>query len=201
MNFAVFFQKNGGKRWVGIFQMLYMKLGLRNNRARIKYLRDAGAKIGEGTIIDGIGVLGSEPWLVEIGNNTRISGTATQIFTHDGGVGRLYHMGVAPEIYDYMGKVKIGNNCFIGHNCIIMKHVTIGENCVIGAGSVVTKSIPANSVACGVPAKVICSVEDYYNKNKEHFEKVVWGKYRKRMFHEQNMERYEALRIQHECKD
>ena len=44
----------------------------------------------------------------------------------------------------------------------------IGDNCIIGYGSVVTRSIPANSVAIGRPAKVLCSIEDYYNKRKEH---------------------------------
>ena len=42
-----------------------------------------------------------------------------------------------------------------------------GDNCIIGAGSVVSKSIPANSVAAGVPCKVICSIEEYFVKRKE----------------------------------
>ena len=43
----------------------------------------------------------------------------------------------------------------LGKGCIVMPGVTIGEGSVIGAGSVVSKSIPAWSVAVGVPAKVI----------------------------------------------
>jgi len=50
--------------------------------------------------------------------------------------------------------VKIGSNVWIGAGCIILDGVTIGDNCVIGAGSVVSKSIPANSLAFGVPAAV-----------------------------------------------
>ena len=51
--------------------------------------------------------------------------------------------------------VVIGGNVFIGARCIILKGVTIGENSIIGAGSVVTKSIPANEIWAGNPAKFI----------------------------------------------
>lgn len=51
--------------------------------------------------------------------------------------------------------VHIGNNVFIGMHCMILKGVTIGDNSIIAAGSVVTKDIPANSIAGGVPCKVI----------------------------------------------
>jgi len=57
----------------------------------------------------------------------------------------------------------------IGTNTILMPNTSIGDNCVIGAGSVVTKPIPSNSVAAGVPARVICSIETYYEKNKDLF--------------------------------
>ena len=51
--------------------------------------------------------------------------------------------------------VHIGNNVFIGMHCVVMKGVTIGDNSIIGAGSIVTKDIPANCIAAGVPCKVI----------------------------------------------
>lgn len=51
--------------------------------------------------------------------------------------------------------IKIGKNCWIGSKVTILDGVVIGDNCVIAAGSVVTKSMPANSVIGGVPAKVI----------------------------------------------
>lgn len=50
--------------------------------------------------------------------------------------------------------IKIGNNVWIGAGAVILAGVTIGDNSVIGAGSVVTKPIPANVVAVGVPCKV-----------------------------------------------
>lgn len=51
--------------------------------------------------------------------------------------------------------VTIENDAFIGARCIILKGVTIGENSIVGAGSVVTKSIPANEIWAGNPAKFI----------------------------------------------
>lgn len=51
--------------------------------------------------------------------------------------------------------VIIGNNVWIGELCSVLPGVSIGDNSIIGANSVVTKSIPANSIAVGNPAKVI----------------------------------------------
>ena len=51
--------------------------------------------------------------------------------------------------------ILIGNNVWLGGNVIVLPGVEIGDGCVIGAGSVVTKDIEANSIATGVPCKVI----------------------------------------------
>ena len=62
----------------------------------------------------------------------------------------------------------MGNNVFIGAYAIILPGATIGDNCVIGAGAVVVGAIPPNSVAAGVPAKVIKSVSEYRTKVLEN---------------------------------
>lgn len=51
--------------------------------------------------------------------------------------------------------IRIGKRVWIGSNAVITKGVTIGDNSVIAAGAVVTKDIPANVVAGGLPAKVL----------------------------------------------
>ncbi|MBW2559292.1 MAG: hypothetical protein JRE40_00410 [Deltaproteobacteria bacterium] len=56
--------------------------------------------------------------------------------------------------------VRIENDVWVGTGCTILKGVTIGENSIIAAGSVVTKDIPNNVVAAGVPAKVIRRLPD-----------------------------------------
>jgi maltose O-acetyltransferase len=61
-----------------------------------------------------------------------------------------------PATLDSIGKpIKIGNRVWIGLNVSIIAGVTIGDDVVIGAGSVVTKDIPSNSIAAGVPARVL----------------------------------------------
>ncbi len=42
----------------------------------------------------------------------------------------------------------------------------MGNNCIVGAGAVVTRDVPDNSVVAGVPARKICTIEEYYEKNK-----------------------------------
>jgi acetyltransferase-like isoleucine patch superfamily enzyme len=55
--------------------------------------------------------------------------------------------------------VRIGDCTFIGANAVILLGVTIGSHCVIGAGAVVSTDIPDRSVAVGVPAKVVGTVD------------------------------------------
>ena len=74
------------------------------------------------------------------------------------------------KVYQYNMPVHIGKNCWLGAGVIVMPGVTIGDNSVIGAGSVVTKDIPANVVAMGVPCRVVREIgehdETYYYKDK-----------------------------------
>lgn len=56
--------------------------------------------------------------------------------------------------------VKIGKNCFIGVNSIILKGTELGDNCIVGAGAVVSGKYPANSVIVGNPATVIRTLSE-----------------------------------------
>ena len=60
----------------------------------------------------------------------------------------------------YAKPVHIGNNCWFGASVTVCPGVTIGDNCVIGAGSVVTRDIPPNSFAAGVPCRVIREITE-----------------------------------------
>lgn len=66
--------------------------------------------------------------------------------------------------------IEIMDNVFIGTGTTILYGVRIGSNVVIGSNSLVNKDVPDNSVYAGVPAKYICSFEEYTNKLKIHTE-------------------------------
>jgi len=118
-----------------------------------------GMKVGENFIcLDGVIIDGSHCFQISIGNNVRLA-QRVQILAHD----------ASTQIYlnfTKVGNVNIGNNVFIGAGSIILMGVNIGDNVIIGAGSVVTKDIPSNSLAVGNPAKVICALSEYINKQK-----------------------------------
>lgn len=135
----------------------------------ISYLRKKGIRIGKGTVVFApkqIQIDTTRPELVEIGEHVFLhSGTIIQ--THD------WASWCFVEKYnDFIpshAKVKIGNNVWLGENVSILKGVTIGNNVIIGLGSIVTKSIPDNSVAVGCPARVVCTIEEYYEKRKTQY--------------------------------
>ena len=132
----------------------------------LKYiLRKKGVKIGNGVEIGKNVNFGSEPYLIEIADNVRISSNVNLI-THDGGLWTLRKMKLL-ENADFFGKIVIEENVNIGMNATIMPGVKIGKNSVIGFGSIVTKNVDSNTVVAGIPAKKIETIEEYYQKKKD----------------------------------
>ncbi len=130
-----------------------------NNKFRVWMWRKMGVKIGENCRIHCFS-LSPESYLIEIGNDVIITENV-YLITHEGSI-CLFH-NENPHM-DLFGTIKIGNNCFIGMNSLIMPNTTIGNNCIIGAGSIVRGKIPDNSVAIGNPARVIMTTEKYRSK-------------------------------------
>ena len=98
---------------------------------------------------------------IGIGDNTKIGGNA-RIYDHD--YHALDHLSRRSPVNDIAAcktaPVVIGDDILIGANAIVLKGVTIGERSVIGAGAVVSmKTIPADSLVAGNPARVIRSLK------------------------------------------
>lgn len=105
----------------------------------------------------------TEPYLITVGNHCQIT-KGVKIFTH-GGAGAVRKK--YPK-FDTFGKVVIGDYVYIGNNSLIMPGVTIGDNVLVAAGSVVTKSVPNNVVIGGNPARIICSIDQYIERNEQY---------------------------------
>ena len=145
--------------------------GLMLSALTVKKLRRMGMRIGERTTIFNANTVlidKTRPWLIDIGDDVQIT-RGVVILTH--GYDWSVLKGKYGEVLGSAGKVKIGNNVFVGMNTVILKGVTIGNNVIIGAGSLVNKDIPDNCVAAGNPARVIMSLEDYHQKRSAAQEK------------------------------
>ncbi|MDE5413798.1 acyltransferase [Alkalihalobacterium chitinilyticum] len=142
----------------------YLKVRLRKIFLEEIWLEDyikLGLQIGENCSIQpGVILDYSHCWLIKIGNNVTIAPQA-YILAHDASTKRLNN-------YTKISSVTIEDNVFIGARALIMPGVTIGKNSIVAAGSIVTKSVPAESVVAGNPARIITTLEEYmYKKNNE----------------------------------
>lgn len=120
-----------------------------------RYARYIGVKVGKNSLLS-TKYFGSEPYLIEIGNDVRVTADV-KFFCH--GAARVFRK--EKPNFDFFGKIKIGNNVYIGNNALLMPGVTIGDNVIVAAGSVVTKSVPNDSIVGGNPAKVIGNVKEF----------------------------------------
>ena len=126
----------------------------------VGYCRKLGMRVGDRTRINASVNIGTEPFLISIGDHCEVTG-CVNLLTHDGGVWvfRDEH-----PYWEVMGRIELEDNVYIGYGATIMPNVRIGKNSVIAAGAIVTRNIPPNSVAAGVPARVIKSISDYKDK-------------------------------------
>ena len=118
-----------------------------------------GMKVGKNfKRLNGVILDPAHCWLITIGDNVGL-GPRVHILAHDASTKGYLN-------YTKIGRVNIGNNVFIGAESVVLPNVTIGDNVVIGANSTVSKDIPPNSVYAGNPAKFICTIDEYIEKNK-----------------------------------
>jgi len=136
------------------------------DRAYIEVSKKRGMKVGNDVIFVEAPDFGSEPYLIEIGDRTKIT-AGCRFITHDGAMYVIRSMEKYEDARNF-GRIKIGENCFIGNSCTLLPGSQMGNNCILGAGSVLNSSMPDNSVYAGVPAKFICTIEQYGDKALEN---------------------------------
>lgn len=124
----------------------------------ISYARIIGVTIGNNCRMINV-KYSTEPYLIKIGNH--VSATSVHFENHDGGVW-CFREGIAG--IDIIKPIIIGNNVYIGYGTVVLPGVKIGDNVIIGACALVSRDIPPNSVAVGIPARVIKTIDDYMAK-------------------------------------
>jgi acetyltransferase-like isoleucine patch superfamily enzyme len=131
--------------------------------SRTDYARWKGVKIGKDCRII-TRTFGTEPFLIEIGDRVTVAANVA-FLTHDGATWLLRDERGRKQHY---APIRIGSDCFVGYGAIILPGVEIGDRVIVGAGSVVTKSVPANSVVAGNPARHICTFDEWARKPFRH---------------------------------
>lgn len=134
----------------------------RMKRDPVAYARGLGVRIGNDCRLLAMtaATFGSEPYLVSLGDHVTIT-EGVRFVTHDGGVWIFRDQDPDLEVF---GPISVGDNVFIGLGVIVLPNVTIGDKCVIGAGAVVTRDIPGDTVAAGVPARPLGKTQAYREK-------------------------------------
>lgn len=140
-----------------------------DSKAYLEHLRRGGVIIGEHTHIyspNHTTIDTNKKYLIKIGDYCKIT-TGVTILAHD------YSRSVASRVYgQFVGgslPVSIGDNVFIGQHATILMGTTIGNNCIIGASSLVKGVFPDNVVIAGNPAKIVCTLEEYYERAKKNW--------------------------------
>ena len=137
-------------------EMIYRLRGEYTTEKLISMGMKVGKNFGR---LNGVILDPSHCWLIEIGDDVTLA-PRVHILCHDASTKAFMN-------YTKVGNVIIGNRVFIGAESVVLPGVTIGDDVVIGANSTVTHNIPSNSVAVGSPARVICTLEEYIQKEKE----------------------------------
>lgn len=154
-----------GKRLLQTIRMCM----IRTAAGRAEYLKKVFYHVGEGcTVMDR--KIPLYPELISLGDNVHIAShvlLTTHDITHKMLNRRIENEKTGEQPFnEKVDCIRIGDNVFIGSGTRILGGVNVGSNCIIGAGSLVIRDIPDNSVAAGVPAKVIGSFEDYLEKRR-----------------------------------
>ena len=136
-------------------ELLYRLRGEYTTEKLISMGMKVGRNFGR---LNGVILDPSHCWLIEIGDNVTLA-PRVHILCHDASTKTFLN-------YTKIGRVTIGDNVFIGAESVVLPGVTIGSNVIVGANSTVTHDVPEGTVVAGSPARVICTLEEYLNKER-----------------------------------
>lgn len=107
------------------------------------------------------------PKLISFGNNVWIASDVTFV-THDV-IHRMLNNCLGNNMFqENMNCISIKDNVFVGSHTTILPNVAIGPNVIIGAGSLVNKNICRGGVYAGIPAKYVCSIDEFIEKRRNY---------------------------------
>lgn len=155
-----------------LLEKMYLRFFVKSGFSYGAYLKKRGAfhALGDSCYIAKSANI-PDSYLTSLGDNVWIT-SGCQLLCHDASVIMLNLM--LRQRFDRVAPVTIGSNVFLGNNAIVLPGVEIGPGCIIGAGAVVTKSVPANSVSAGNPARLICTLDDYVARIRAATESYPW---------------------------
>ncbi len=142
-----------------LFSSTRDQIGRRRLARRWERLRARGMRIGHNVWLPASTWIDtSYCFLISIGDNCGF-GEECHILAHDAQM---------DEFLDAarLGRVTVHESCHVGAKSILLPGVEIGPRTIVGAGSVVSKSLPADTVCAGNPARVICSLQEYLEKHR-----------------------------------
>lgn len=117
-------------------------------KGSLRCAQEQGMVVGKNVSVMGGVDFGSEPYLITLHDNCRIS-TKVTFINHDGGTWAFRNDNERYKSVVKYGTIEVGEYTFIGANSTIMPGVKIGDHCVIGACSLVNKDVPNGTIVGG----------------------------------------------------
>jgi len=139
------------------------QLEARHLERRWERLKKLGMHIGDGVNLPASTTIDvSHCFLIHIGDWCGFGGDCV-ILAHEGQMDEFIDAG-------RIGRVVIHDHTHIGTRTVILPNVEIGPRTIVGAHSLVTRSLPPDTVCAGIPAKVVCSLDEYLEKHRAQME-------------------------------
>ncbi|HLY60751.1 MAG TPA: acyltransferase [Terriglobia bacterium] len=133
-------------------------------RQRWAHLQSLGMHIGQGVYLpDSTWVDTAYCFLISIGDWCGF-GPECVILAHDAQMDEFLDAGL-------IGRVTIRESCHLGTRTVVLPGVEIGPRTIVGANSVVSRTLPPETVCAGIPAKVVCTLEQYLARHRENLAK------------------------------